>query len=118
VFLLTDDENAVKEAAKFPEFNWVSVDRPRYKGKEGGWENHIPSGDPKLEVIVLNSIFRKVGMCKVLIHTRSNFADYIAGVMMSARGRDFLRVDMDVDRSKIYNPEFAESYNISKADWK
>jgi hypothetical protein len=118
IFLVSDDDNAIKEAhTKFPDHNWVVIDRPRFKGKEGGWENHIPSDDPKLEVIVLMSIFRKVGMCRTLIHTRSNLADYIAGVMMSVRHRDFLRVDMNKDRTKIYSPKHEESHNISKAEW-
>lgn len=119
VLLLTDDDNAIKEAlSEFPGFNWVYIDRLRFKGKEGGWENHIPSDDPRLEVIVLGSIFRMAGFCKVLIHTRSNLADYIAAMMMNARGRDFLRVNLDTDSSKIYKPEHAESHNISKAVWR
>lgn len=27
--------------------------RTRFRGNEGGWENHLPSGDPKTEVITL-----------------------------------------------------------------
>ena len=120
IFLLTDDDNAIKEAhEKFPDFHWVHIERQRFKGKEGGWENHIPSDDPKLEVIILMSIFAKVGTCKMLIHTRSSFADYIAGVMMNARGRDFVRVNIDKDRSNIYNRSFAETFDISsKKSWK
>jgi hypothetical protein len=116
IFLITDDENGVLEArAKFPKFNWVVIERPRFKGKEGGWENHFPSDDSKMEVIVLMSIFRKATECRVLTHTRSNLADYIAALMMSARGRDFVRVDMNADDgSSIYDIKHSESYNISR----
>jgi hypothetical protein len=120
IFLLTDDKNAVKEAqTKFPGFNWVFVDRPRYKGPEGGWENHAPSDDPKQEVIVLMSIFKKVGMCDVFIHTKSNLANHIIGIMLTARNNtSFLRVNLNQGQtdSQVYNSGNSESYNISKAD--
>jgi hypothetical protein len=120
IFLLTDDDNAVQEArAKFPGHNWVVVDRPRYKGKEGGWENHIPSDDPKQEVIVLMAIFRKVQLCDVFVHTRSNLADYITGAMLSSQPR-LHRFDLNSGQSnaQIYRAKNSETHKISQTDWK
>jgi len=121
VFLLTDDDNAIREArSKFPHLNWIVIDRPRFKGKEGGWENHIPSNDPKMEVIVLLTIFRMVQKCNVLIHSRSNLSDYIAAIMRTARGRKFRRVNLDYKASynEMYNTKHAETYNLSRSDWR
>jgi hypothetical protein len=119
IFLLTDDDNAIKEArAKYPDHNWVVIDRPRFKGKEGGWENQIPSDDPKLEVIVILSIFRTVGKCIGFVHGRSNLSDYIAGVMMNARGKGFFNVDLNKDLDKAYNPKHADTHVISRSDWR
>ena len=88
IFLLTDDENAIQEAlTKYPQYpksryRWVFIPRKRFKGPEGGFENQIPSQDPKIEVIVLLTIFRLVRQCKTLIHSQSNMAEYIGGIML------------------------------------
>jgi hypothetical protein len=64
VLLLTDDYNAVEEALYlFPEYKWVYLNRTRYRGAEGGWENHIPSDNPVQEVVALLSIFRLARKC-------------------------------------------------------
>ena len=119
VFLLTDDNNAIKEAkAKYPNHNWVVIERPRFKGSEGGWGAHIPSDDPKLEVIVLLSIFREAPKCGVFVHGHSNLAQYIAAVMKSARGKNFVRVDLNRKLSlKVYSPLYVETLNLSRSDW-
>ena len=117
IFLITDDANAISEArAKYPNHDWVIIDRPRYQGKEGGWERHIPSDDPKLETVVLLSIFELVKRCDVLVHSRSNLSDYIAGIMSSARREKFKRIAIDLDQT-LYSEKHQESYKISKADW-
>lgn len=65
VLLLTDDENAVEEALYlFPEYKWVYF---RYRGAEGGWENHIPSDNPMQEVVALLSIFRLARKCRSML---------------------------------------------------
>ena len=82
ILLLTDDANAIQEAHdKYPEYRWVHIDRPRFKGPEGGFENQFPSSDPKQEVIVLLSIFQLVRRCRSFVHTKSNLGYYIAGIM-------------------------------------
>ena len=119
VFLITDDANAVTEArAKFPHLNWVVIDRPRFKGKEGGWENHIPSNDPLLETLVLMSIFRLSETCNSLVHSQSNLSNYIAGIMKSIHRKSFVRVNLDQnDLQKAYNSTHQDTFNISKSDW-
>ena len=116
ILLLTDDQNAIEEAQSlFPEYNWIFVDRPRHRGAEGGWENQIPSNDPKLEVIVLLSIFREVKKCSSFIHTQSNFAKVLQGEIQDAWGEDFYRVNLDegFDHEDLYNEENARSVNLS-----
>jgi hypothetical protein len=82
ILLLTDDSDAIEEArTKYPDYHWVYIDRPRFKGTEGGWENQIPSDDPKLEIVVLLSIFRLVKQCQSFVHTHSNLGSFIAGIM-------------------------------------
>ena len=119
IFLLTDDDNAIREAkSKYPAHDWVIIDRPRYKGSEGGWGAHIPSGNPKLEVIVLLSIFRTVQKCGVFVHAFSNLSEYIAGIMMTARGDDLIRVDLNEKGNlEVYNPHYANTANLSRSDW-
>eukprot|EP00663_Eupelagonemidae_sp_cell21sb_P001929 gene1929-4762_t len=53
--LMTDDQGAIDEAAGMggSGIRWLYIDRPRWRGAEGGWENHFPSGDPKLEVVYI-----------------------------------------------------------------
>lgn len=85
ILLLTDDANAISEAKHTsPTHNWMSIDRPRYKGSEGGWERHLPSNDPAFEMIVLLSTFRLVTQCQSYIHTDGNFAKCLADEMIAA----------------------------------
>ena len=117
IFLLTDDENAIKEAkAKYPQHDWVVIDRPRFKGPEGGFENHIPSNDPKLEVIVLLSIFKLVPKCKVFVHSKSNLSRYIAGVMMDVQRSNLTRIDLSKGQAN-HGKHHSKTSQISKSDW-
>jgi hypothetical protein len=119
ILLLTDDDNAIQEAhTKFPNRNWVYIDRPRFKGAEGGWENQIPSNDAKQEVIALLSIFKLVRKCQTFVHTSSNLAKYIAGVMMlntninNARGRrsnnnvNIIDLDAGLPTDVVHNSDY------------
>jgi hypothetical protein len=65
ILLLTDDQNAIDEAHReYWMYNWMYFNRTRFRGTEGGWENHFPSGDPKTaEVVTLLSIYRAVRYC-------------------------------------------------------
>jgi hypothetical protein len=90
IFLLTDDQNAIDEAlTEFPQYNWMYINRPRFKGSSGGWQNHVPSNDSKHEVVVIESIFRLVRKCEKLVHTHSGFSDYIYRSMNGAERISF-----------------------------
>jgi len=111
ILLLTDDQNAIEEAlAKYPDYNWMYIKRPRHRGTEGGWENQIPSDNPKLELIVLLSIFRLVRQCSSFIHTHGNFADILKGEIKDAHKdyKQFNVVNLDDN-----NPEELFSVNNS-----
>jgi hypothetical protein len=93
ILLLTDDQNAIEEAeANFPNYNWMYFNRTRFRGNEGGWENHMPSKNPKLEVITLLATFRAVKKCDSISMARGNFANTILGEMMDVRGVDNITV--------------------------
>eukprot|EP01065_Artemidia_motanka_P011832 TRINITY_DN16452_c0_g1_i1.p1 TRINITY_DN16452_c0_g1~~TRINITY_DN16452_c0_g1_i1.p1 ORF type:complete len:483 (+),score=49.92 TRINITY_DN16452_c0_g1_i1:151-1599(+) len=64
ILLMTDDAGAVEEAKAIAEFRWVTMDRKRFRGSSGGWENHFPSGDPKEEVITILTLLRLVSRCR------------------------------------------------------
>lgn len=115
ILLLTDDQNAIDEAKTLhPDYNWMFVDRPRHRGVAGGWENQIPSDDPKLEVIVLLSIFRLVRQCSSFIHTHSNFAFIIEGEMQDAHKNKELRiVNLDDNNPNLFSSNNSLSVNLS-----
>jgi hypothetical protein len=88
LFLLTDDANAVGEAlALHGQHRWMYVDRPRFRGAEGGWENQLPSGNPKFEIVAMMGIFKLVKRCgTTFVFGSSSFSDYIKGLLLE---RDF-----------------------------
>jgi len=80
IFLLTDDSGAIDEAHEFfPDMSFKHFDRPRHKGSNKGkvWENHTPSRDPAMEVIVLVATFELVQECSAIVWGASNFAHYM-----------------------------------------
>jgi hypothetical protein len=82
VMLLTDDANVLEnEAPKFSNFTFVSWNRTRYRGEEGGWEEHLPSRDPVLEMTVLVATLELVRSCRALVHTASNFGQLLYAQM-------------------------------------
>lgn len=112
IFLLTDDDNAIGEAlTKYPTYNWMFINRPRYKGAEGGFEKQIPSKNPRFEVIVLLSIFRLVKKCNKLIHTRSGFSLLLRREMGKEGNVKNVNIDLG---SPAYSNEYALTRNISK----
>jgi len=98
ILLLTDDQNAIEEALlEFPEYNWIYLNRKRFRGDEGEWQDHFPSGDPKQEVIIILSIFRLVRHCNTLIHGRSGFSYYLKYEM--EKEKENLQI-IDLDKVK------------------
>lgn len=85
ILILTDDSNAISEAIALyhnQKYKFYYINRPRYKNIEGGWENHIPSLNPQYEVIVLFTIFRLIKSCSILIHSKSNIANYFYTILL------------------------------------
>jgi hypothetical protein len=118
ILLFTDDHNAIGEAlTNFPQYNWMYIDRKRHKGAEGGWENQLPSDDPKSEMVVLQSIFRLARKCTRLVRTTGNFGNLIEAEMRDAlRGKGRLKlVNLDHNDPFVFSPNNTLSVNISKS---
>jgi len=87
VLLFTDDQNAIEEAhTKHPDKNWMYFNRTRFRGNEGGWENHFPSGDPKTEVITILAESKAVKYCDSISRQEGNFGEFLHAQMEAARG--------------------------------
>ena len=119
ILLLTDDANAIAEALAYNRrhnlhYQWHYFDRPRHKGPEGGWENQIPSTDPEWEVVVLHATFLLIRRCNLLVHSKSNLADYYYAVMSQANAA-VQRIDLDASKSheQIHNAQNAETVRVS-----
>jgi hypothetical protein len=99
ILLLTDSQGAIDEARN------CSVEHPivcggivfrflekkRWVGAEGGWENPFPSGDSRTELIDLQLEFALVHKAKMAIVGNSNYAEKImqhmsCGFPLSSRG--------------------------------
>lgn len=115
IFLLTDDHNAIGEALhEFPERNWMFIDRPRYRGSEGGFERHLPSNDPILEMSVMLATFRLVRRCNSMVRGSSAFGDFLWGEIKDEHGAEniwFERVD---ERFTIFSKDNQATANISR----
>jgi len=82
ILIITDSASAIAEVAQLPEqlrkgYAIRYLDRPRFNGSEGGWENHFPSGSAKEEVIWIMTIASLVPRCHVWIGTQSSFATFM-----------------------------------------
>eukprot|EP00566_Odontella_aurita_P015361 CAMPEP_0113550260 /NCGR_PEP_ID=MMETSP0015_2-20120614/13887_1 /TAXON_ID=2838 /ORGANISM="Odontella" /LENGTH=352 /DNA_ID=CAMNT_0000451055 /DNA_START=454 /DNA_END=1512 /DNA_ORIENTATION=+ /assembly_acc=CAM_ASM_000160 len=108
IMLFTDDANAIEEArGVHPEYNWMYVTKKRYRGKEGGWQEHFPSGDPTFEVIALMAELKLAGYCDTLVHTVSSFSDVLYDEMTAA-GKIVTRLKVDAGKA-IESPEHTHS---------
>lgn len=120
ILLLTDDHNAIGEALhEFPDRNWMYIDRPRYRGNEGGFERHLPSNDPILEMTVLLSTFQLVRRCTSMVRSSSAFGDYLWGEIKDEHAGDetiwWKRVDENLGEQLFSENNIAISANVSKA---
>jgi hypothetical protein len=82
--LLTDDANAIGEALVQygQQYSWMYLDRPRHRGAEGGWENQVPSGDPRMEVVAILAEARILRQCATtLVYSISSLAYYFIGML-------------------------------------
>ena len=109
LFLLTDDANAIDEALEFhPEYNWMFTQKQRYRGSEGGVQNHIPSQNPPLEVLYILAELELVKMCDLLIGSISGFSDLIHAEM-KIKQRTIPRINVENNKQIIYNMKNAKS---------
>ena len=111
ILLFTDDANAIDEAHTFhPNYNWVYLNRTRHRGSSGGWENQVPSQDPRKEVIMLLSILEMAKKCDAFAYTSSNYANVIRDTMLSTgRSIRLIRVDEGLE---IHN----SNHSLSEAE--
>ena len=89
ILLFTDSQSAIEEAENcardYPDicegikFRWI--EKKRWFGGEGGWENHFPSGSPKseLELLLLEQTLAQ--SCNLAIFGQSNYADKLHAEM-------------------------------------
>ena len=86
VVLLTDDVSAVEEVENYlkDEYNWIYLDRPRFRGSAGGFEGFIPSKDPALEILAIMAEMRIAAQCNKLVHGKSGFVAVITEAMENA----------------------------------
>ena len=96
IFLLTDDANAIDEAHEFfPDLRWRYLNRTRWRGTEGGWENQTPSRSPKLELVVILATLRLVGRCDALVHSSSSFSKMLERAMRWGQGKNVTTIQID-----------------------
>ena len=110
IFILTDDQNAIDEALEFfPDIHWHYIDRPRFRGAEGGWENQVPSNSPKQEVVAILGTFQLVQMCNTIVHGQSGFSEELYRAMtMSGKPIERFRVDLQ-DTNNVFSAANKES---------
>ncbi|CAB9504135.1 expressed unknown protein [Seminavis robusta] len=116
ILILTDDFNAIPEAkAKFPDYNWIYIDRPRIKSANAKWEQHLASDDPVYEMVVLQSIFRLVKQCSQLIRSSSNFGEHVKWEMQSkGQAIEDLNIDHGKEAHVVWNENNTASVNVSR----
>uniref|UniRef100_A0A7S1GND3 GT23 domain-containing protein n=1 Tax=Cyclophora tenuis TaxID=216820 RepID=A0A7S1GND3_CYCTE len=116
IFLLTDDADAIDEAHEFfPNTNWHYIERKRFRGTEGGWENQIPSKNPKQEVITILGTFQLAQRCDTFVHGHSVFSDEIYRAMtQSPNHKHIARLRVDAN-DNIFSADNVKSVkNLQK----
>ena len=115
---MTDDANAIMEATtEFPDYNWMYVERPRFRAAEGGFEMQLPSLDPVHETVVILTEFQLARQCPHFVHSYSTFASQIwSEIKFGGINHEVVsRIQID-EGSQIFSGEsHANTQNISKA---
>eukprot|EP01062_Namystynia_karyoxenos_P036605 TRINITY_DN26662_c0_g1_i2.p1 TRINITY_DN26662_c0_g1~~TRINITY_DN26662_c0_g1_i2.p1 ORF type:complete len:698 (+),score=140.13 TRINITY_DN26662_c0_g1_i2:119-2095(+) len=91
VILLTDDAQSVDEAQReFPSLKWVFPKRPVFNvtehKKNMGYAPHLPSGDPRSEVLNIHIDLEMAARCDLLVYGRSSFSALLFARMCERRG--------------------------------
>ena len=104
VIIFTDDQEAIEEAHKnYPEHNWIYLNRTRHRGMSGGWEGQVPSNSPRLEVIILRSIFRLMKLCNVYIFSTSNIGSIFGSY--APTNTTIINLDAELPTYKVFTRE-------------
>ena len=83
LLLMTDDASVIEEvdgsarALVHWRDKWHWIDRKRFRGAEGGWENHFPADSHFDEVVTILALRELVAQCVVWIGTQSSFARFL-----------------------------------------
>ena len=101
IVLLTDDASTLDEVDQYhrTDYHWVVLDRPRYRGSQGGFEEFVPSNDPSLEILAILAEAQMASACRLLVHGKSGFVAIISDAM-KATGRPFQTVYLDTQQDK------------------
>ena len=83
IMLFTDSGSAIDEAMNctrdHPDgcggLKFRYVEKKRWYGAEGGWENHLPSGIPQLELYYVQLEFALAQKCSMAIKGMSSYGD-------------------------------------------
>ncbi|KAL7573644.1 hypothetical protein ACA910_008773 [Epithemia clementina (nom. ined.)] len=113
MLLLTDDDNAIKEAmTEHPHFHWMYLNRPRWKGAEGGWENQLASNDPLMEVVIILATFRMAATCDSLVHSNGKFGKLLA--MKIKENKNGMVWNIDSGKANVYNANNSKTISVSE----
>ena len=113
ILLFTDDANAIDEAHEFhPDYNWMYVNRTRYRGAQAGFGKHLPTNNPVTEVLAIHSIFRLAKQCHTFVHSQSSFSLAIYDYMKAATGSNITRIQIDISDPKRRSPKHNESEKV------
>jgi hypothetical protein len=76
---MSDDISTIEEVEKYhaSNYNWIYLKRRRFRGTEGGINNHIPSGDQALEVVTIMAEAKLASQCRKLVTGTSGFVEVI-----------------------------------------
>lgn len=85
VLLFTDSQGAIDEALRcekdFPDVckgvKWRFIDKKRWVGAEGGWENPFPSGNATEELLIVLTEFALAQKCSMAILGNSGYGEMI-----------------------------------------
>ena len=79
IVLLSDDISTIEEVERYhaDKYHWIYLKRRRFRGTEGGINNHLPSGDPASEVVAIMAEVKLASQCSKLVTGTSGFVTAI-----------------------------------------
>jgi len=85
VLLLTDSQAVIDEALKceqdYPDvcrgIKWRFIEKKRWYGAEGGWENPFPSGSAEVEFMNIQEEYTLAQKCDLMIMGNSGYGDLV-----------------------------------------